>query len=191
MFGRVMGAGLLSALWIVGCSSPKFQINDRSNVKAFVVQSPAGAATDADPAGFRFKQGLCEPQELKPEGRQLTEADLLEFFAKQQLDVRVERPRSDLVYLIVSGAGTDVPVRLRVAVLKNADEAGAELHAALLQHGPGAWGVRRSNLAVLGPIGTLEDDLTFAGKTRLACWGMFMTAGRDDTYSVPGAYREL
>ena len=111
--------------------------------------------------------------------------------SKQQLDVRVERPRSDLTYLIVTGAGTESPVRLRVAILKNADEAGRELHEAILQHGPGSWGVRRSNLAVLGPIGTLEDDLTFAAKTKLSCWGMFMTAGRDDTYAVPGAYREL
>jgi hypothetical protein len=44
---------------------------------------------------------------------------------------------------------------------------------------------------VLGPIGSLQDDLTFAAKTKLTCWGMFMTAGRDDTYAVPGAYREL
>lgn len=183
-------AGLLAGLGLVSCSPVAFHINDRSDVKAYVVRGKA-PSSEANPAGLRFKPGLCEGPELQPEGRRLTEANLIEFLNKQQLDVRIERPRSDLIYLVVSGAGTDVPVRLRVAVLKNADEAGGELHNALLQHGPGAWGVRRSNLAVLGQIGSLDDDLTFAAKTRLSCWGMFMTAGRDDTYAVPGGYREL
>jgi hypothetical protein len=184
-------AGFLSAgLGLLGCSSPAFHINDRSDVNAYVVRGKA-PTSEPNPASLRFKPGLCEAQELKPDGRVLSEANIIEFLNKQQLDVRIERPRSDLIYLVVSGAGTDVPVRLRVAVLKNADEAGLELHEALLQHGPGAWGVRRSNLAVLGQTGSLDDDLTFAAKTRLSCWGMFMTAGRDDTYSVPGGYREL
>jgi hypothetical protein len=184
-------ASPLAAVGLAACSSPAFRINDGSDVKAYVMRTNGGPASASDPSGLRFKPGLCDAQELRPEGRQLTEAHIIEFLGKQQLDVRIERPRSDLIYLIVSGAGTDVPVRLRVAVLKTADEAGSELHNALLQHGPGAWGVRRSNLAVLAQAGTLDDDLTFAAKTRLSCWGMFMTAGRDDTYSVPGGYREL
>jgi hypothetical protein len=181
---------LLGGVWLLGCSSPAFHINDRSDVNAYVIRGKA-PSSEPNPGGLRFKPGLCDAQELRPDGRQLTEANIIEFLNKQQLDVRIERPRSDLIYLIVGGAGTDVPVRLRVAVLKTADEAGLELHEALLQHGPGAWGVRRSNLAVLGQIGSLADDLTFAAKTRLSCWGMFMTAGRDDTYAVPGGYREL
>ena len=187
---RAVSAGVWGGLLLLGCSSPAFHINDRSDVKAYVAPTKIASSSD-HPAGLRFKSGLCDAQELRPDGRQLTEGNLIEFLNKQQLDVRIERPRSDLIYLVVSGAGTDVPVRLRVAILKSADEAGAELHAALLQHGPGAWGVRRSNLAVLGQIGSLDDDLTFAAKTRLSCWGMFMTAGRDDTYAVPGGYREL
>jgi hypothetical protein len=190
MVCRVIGAGLVGAVALVGCSSPMFHVNDRSDVRAYVTRG-GGTTTESSPGGLRFKPGLCDAGELHPDGRQLTEAHIIEFLNKQQLDVRIERPRADLIYLVVSGAGTDVPVRLRVAVLKTADEAGAELHAALLQHGPGAWGVRRSNLAVLGAIGSLDDDLTFAAKTRLSCWGMFMTAGRDDAYSVPGGYREL
>lgn len=190
MVRRVIGVGLVGAAALVGCSSPMFRVNDRSDVRTYVTRG-GGTTTESSPGGLRFKPGACDAADLRPDGRQLTEANIIEFLNKQQLDVRIERPRADLIYLIVSGAGTDVPVRLRVAVLKNADEAGAELHAALLQHGPGAWGVRRSNLAVLGAIGSLDDDLTFAAKTRLSCWGMFMTAGRDDTYSVPGGYREL
>ena len=189
MMRRVVGTGLAAAWALLGCSSPMFQVNDRSDVKAYVTRS--GDTSEASPNGLRFKPGVCDASELRPDGRQLNEGHIIEFLNKQQLDVRIERPRSDLIYLVVSGAGTDVPVRLRVAVLKTADEAGAELHAALLQHGPGAWGVRRSNLAVLGAIGSLDDDLTFAAKTRLSCWGMFMTAGRDDAYAVPGGYREL
>jgi hypothetical protein len=194
MMCRATSLGTVGALCgiLSACASPMFQINDRSDVRAYVVKAPlAGPGTPEAPAGLRFKPGLCEGTDLHPEGRALDESHLIEFLNKQQLDVRIERPRSDLIYLIVSGAGTNVPVRLRVAVLKNADEAGAELHNALLQHGPGAWGVRRSNLAVLGAIGSLDDDLTFAAKTRLSCWGVFMTAGRDDTFVVPGGYREL
>lgn len=183
-------ARLLGGLMLLGCSSPTLRINDGSDVKAYVI-ARGGGAPGSSPAEVRFKPGLCDAQELRPEGRRLDERHIIEFLTRQQLDVRVERPRSDLVYLVVSGAGTESPVRLRVAVLKNADEAGAELHQALLQHGTGAWGVRRSNLAVLGPVGSLADDLTFAAKTKLSCWGMFMTAGRDDSYSVPGGYREL
>jgi hypothetical protein len=167
-----------------------FRMTDGSNVKAYVTDS-RGGPPGSSPDNLRFKPTLCDGADLRPDGRLLTETHLLEYLKRQQLDVRVERPRSDLVYLVVTGAGTNVPVRLRVALLKNADEAGVELTQAVFQHGQGAWGVLRSNLAVLGPIGTLEDDLTFAAKTKLNCWGTFMTAGRDQAYVVPGGYREL
>jgi hypothetical protein len=187
---RARAACVVLGLSLSGCSSTMFQMTDGSNVKAFVTDS-RGGSPGSSPDNLRFKSTLCDGIDLRPEGRLLTESHLLEFLRRQQLDVRVERPRSDLVYLVVSGAGTNVPVRLRVALLKNADEAGLELTQAILQHGQGSWGVRRSNLAVLGPIGTLEDDLTFAAKTKLSCWGTFMTAGRDHAYVVPGGYREL
>src|SRR5262249_59615197 len=125
------------------------------------------------------------------DGRVLTEANLIEFLSRQQYDVRVERPRSDLVYLNVTGAGTEGPVRLRVAILKSSAEAGRELHEAILQHGPGSWGVHRSNLAVLAPIGDADEVVSFAVKTKLACWGVLTMAGLDDTFVVPGGYLEL
>jgi hypothetical protein len=182
---------LALALGLIGCSPATFHVNDRSSVKTYVTQPSAGPANAANPAGLRFKPGLCSAEELRPDGRVLTEGNLIEFLNRQQLDVRIERPRADLIYLVVSGAGTDAPVRLRVAILNGPSQAGLDLHQALLEHGPGSWGVHRSNLAVLGPIGSLDDDLVFAAKTRLSCWGMFMTAGRDDIYAVPGGYREL
>jgi len=195
----MIGSGSGGAAWgtlalafgLIGCSPATFRVNDRSAAKTYVNQPGAGPANAANPAGLRFKPGLCTAEELRPDGRVLTEGNLIEFLSRQQLDVRIERPRADLIYLVVSGAGTDAPVRLRVAILKGPSQAGLDLHQALLEHGPGSWGVHRSNLAVLGPIGSLEDDLVFAAKTRLSCWGMFMTAGRDDTYAVPGGYREL
>ena len=184
------GASLLVALVLAGCSSPVLRVNDGTDVNAYVAHREGGAPGSA-PDELRFKPGVCDGQDLRPEGKRLDEGHIIQFLTRQQLDVRVERPRSDLIYLVVTGAGTEAPVRLRVAILKSADEAAVELNQAILQHGPGSWGVRRSNLAVLGPIGSLEDDLIFAAKTKLSCWGMFMTAGRDDSYAVPGAYREL
>ncbi len=187
------GAALLrslSGLLLLGCSSPVLRMSDGSDAKAYAA-SPSGEGPGSTPDGLRFKAGLCSSQDLRPEGKLLTEGDLVAFLSRQQLDVRIERPRSDLVYLNVTGAGTESPVRLRVAILKSSAEAGRELHEAILQHGPGSWGVHLSNLAVLGPIGELSDDVTFAAKTKLSCWGVFMTAGRDDTYVGPGAYREL
>lgn len=180
---------VLAALVLSGCSSPAFRVSDGSDVRAYVTARNGFSASAPD--GLRFRPGLCDGENLTPESGRLTEASVMAFLARQRLDVRVDRPRTDLLYLTVSGAGTDVPVRLRVAILATADDAGRELHEAILQHGAGAWGVRRGNLAVLGPPGSLADDLTFAAKTKLTCWGMFITAGRDDTYAVPGGYREL
>ena len=75
--------------------------------------------------------------------------------------------------------------------MKNADEAGRELAEAIAQHGPGSWGVHRSNIAVLGPLGDTDHDLAFAARVKLVCWGVFTIAGQDDTVVIPGGYREL
>jgi hypothetical protein len=91
----------------------------------------------------------------------------------------------------VVNAGGEIPARLRVAVLPNAQLAGRELHEALLEHGPGSWGVHRSNLAVLAPIGSPDQVVAFATKTQLACWGVITTSGRDDTFVITGGYTEL
>jgi len=189
--GSCLGAFVgVAALAVLGCASPVLRMNDGADPRSYA-STKSGSVSDAAPDGARFNAQLCSGEDLHPDGRTLDETNLIAFLAKQNLDVRVERPRSDLVYLNVTGAGTEGPVRLRVAILKSSAEAGRELHEAILQHGPGSWGVHRANLAVLGPIGSLPDDLSFAGKTHLCCWGMFMTAGRDDTYAVPGGYREL
>ena len=176
-------------LW--GCGSdPGLRVTDGSDYGSYV-RDHSGTSPSTDLASVRFKQGLCDGQDLRPETQALTEAHIIHFLEKQGVDVRVERQREDLVYINVSGLGTASPVRMRVAILRNADEAGAELNQAILQHGPGSWGVHRSNLAVLGPIGSLSDDLIFAAKSKLACWGVVTLADRDDAFVVPGAYFEL
>ena len=100
---------------------------------------------------------------LAPDYARLDETSLTRFLERQRIDARIERPRADLLYVSIGGAGTEKPIRLRVAILANADEAGRELHQGILQHGPGAWGVRRSNLAVLGPMGSTGDDIVQLG----------------------------
>lgn len=150
-----------------------------------------GGTPSTDITAIRFRPGLCEGEDMTPQRGLLTERHIIGFIEKQGIDVRVERARADLVYLNLSGVGTQSPVRLRVAILDSMEKAGRELHEGILEHGPGSWGVHRANLAVLGPVGSLEDDLTFAAKLKLPCWGVFTVAGADDTFVVPGGYLEL
>jgi hypothetical protein len=102
----------------------------------------------------------------------------------------VDAKNPELHYVFVNVPGISEAVPLRVAVLPNADEAGRALHEAVLQRGPGSWGVHRSNVAVLGPAGSNADDVAFAATTKLACWGTFTIAGTDDAFVIPGGYAE-
>ncbi|HET9958727.1 MAG TPA: hypothetical protein VFQ61_29745 [Polyangiaceae bacterium] len=183
----MVAAGALAT----GCGpAPMLRMTDGSNYRSFVQDRSGGAPTE-DLSRLRFRPELCQGEDLRPETATLDELHLVRFLEKQGIDVRVERPRADLTYLLISGQGTQTPIRVRVAILTDADAAGRELHEAMLQHGPGSWGVHRSNLAVLGPIGEPADNMTFAAKTKLACWGVFSVTGTDDAFTVPGAYREL
>ena len=173
-----------------GCGSPMLRMTSGTDWHSFVRHRSGGPAT-TDLDAIRFRPGLCDADELRPDYARLDETSILRFLERQRIDARIERPRADLMYVNVGGAGTERPIRLRVAILASADEAGRELNEGILQHGPGSWGVRRSNLAVLGPVGTTGDDIAFAGVTKLACWGMFTIAGTDDTFVVPGGYSEL
>jgi hypothetical protein len=115
--------------------------------------------------------------------------DLESFLTRQGFQVRAGHARRDLVYLDVSGNGFHEH-RLRVAILDDNAQAGRELHEAILEHGPGAWGVHRGNLAVLAPIGSVSQVVFFSTRSKLACWGEVMVAGRDDTFVLAGGYRE-
>jgi hypothetical protein len=156
-------------------------------------------AIDRDGSGsltsLRLRADACEGQDLRPDYGSLSEASFVRFLQQQHYEVEVQRQQVDpknpeLHYVFVRGPGIAGPVPLRVAVLPNADEAGRALHEAVLQRGPGSWGVHRANIAVLGPLGSSTDDVAFAASTKLACWGAFMIAGADDAFAIPGGYAE-
>ena len=140
----------------------------------------------------RLRPEVCrDVPEDNPETALLDENALLSFLQRQGLHTTLVKARSDLSYVDVTDAGGSNPVRLRVAVLPSAHAAGSDLHHAILQHGPGSWGVHRSNIAVLAPIGSVDQILELAGRTKLACWGVLTIAARDDDFVVPGGYMEF
>jgi len=158
------------------------------------LRTPGGGQDAIDgvlePGSMRLRPTICDGEVLTPEFSPLTEDDLASYLEKHGFRTRKSRARRDLVYIDVLDAGQDY-VRLRVAILDQAPAAGRELHEAILQHGPGSWGVHRSNLAVLAPIGSPDQIIGFAVKSKLACWGVLTLAGLDDTFVVPGGYMEL
>jgi len=138
---------------------------------------------------LRLRPDACNGVDIHPDYRELQVSQLVEFLRGSGFELSETRARNDLSYLDLKTPNG--PVRLRVATLDSSAAAGRDLHEAILQHGPGAWGVHRSNLAVLAPRADAEDMLAFALKTRLACWGVLTVAGRDDDFVVPGGYIEL
>ena len=188
---RHLRTSIVLGLMAAGCGPEVLlKVTDGSDWKAYVSNRDGGSPSTSELSSLRFRDGLCNAQALIPERNQLNESHIIAYLQKQGVDVRVERQRTDLVYLNVTGVGTKNPIRFRVAILKSREEAGRELHEGILQHGEGSWGLHRANLAVLGPIGSAEDDLRFAAKLKLPCWGVFTIAGRDDTFVIPGAYVE-
>jgi hypothetical protein len=142
------------------------------------------------PGSMRIKPNVCDGmKELHPEYKNIDENNLADFLKAQGYEVTRDRLRSDLVYFDVRKGGEIL--KLRVAVLPTAPEAGRELHQAILEHGPGSWGVHRSNVAVLGPIGDTEQVVSFAARSKIACWGVLTMAGRDDSFVIPGGYTEI
>jgi hypothetical protein len=188
---RIMAVvqALISCGGLWGCGGRDLELVDGSNWKSFVYErgDPWGEALGS----LVFKRDVCEGEDLKPEYERLDENDLVRFLKKRNVKLSIERPREDLAYVIVDDTRTRQPARLRVAILQNADDAGRELAEAIAQHGNGSWGVHRSNLAVLGPVGDTAHDLAFAAEIKLVCWGVFTVVGQRDTVVIPGGYREL
>lgn len=184
---RSLSLGAL--LLLSACQPRELQVVDASRWVAHTEPDPEpwGAKLNA----LHFKPNVCAGVELRPDYQRLDETSLMAFLENRGLSVRSERRRPDLVYVIVEDADTRAPVRLRVAILDSATKAGTELSAALGQHGAGSWGVHRSNLAVLGPVGDASHDLAFAAHTGLVCWGVFTIVQGDVPLVVPGGYREI
>ncbi|MCL2778299.1 MAG: hypothetical protein FWD73_09870 [Polyangiaceae bacterium] len=140
----------------------------------------------------RLRSAVCKGIDTKPDYDTLDEQSIVTFLKARGLPVRIERARADLFYVGVQvNPDRNEWGRLRVAILGSPSQAGQELHEAVLAHGEGSWGIHRSNLAVLAPDGTVSDILAFVGRTKLACWGVLTIAGADDSFVVPGGYREL
>lgn len=190
-----LGAGSDGASASASAEGPTYDPYAASLAEAYMQTSGDGASGHVDgslaPGRMRLKPSVCDGmKELRPEYKTLREDAVIEFLKTQGVELtRKEKARADLVYYWVTFEGK--PVRLRVAILPSAQEAGRELHEAILQHGAGSSGVHRSNLAVLFPIGDPDQVIAFAVKTKLACWGVLTMAGRDDDFVVPGGYTEL
>jgi len=155
------------------------------------LRTPEG---DSDPSvslgEVKIAPDACQGLLTQPVTQPLTPDDLQRFLEKQNIKVTVRKARENLYWFDFPN-GDGGFVRLRLAVLPTPSAAGKDLHSSLLDHGPGWWGVRRSNLAVLAPKAGLDDALGFAMRNKLVCWGVFTYAGVDDAYVVPGPYAEL
>ena len=135
---------------------------------------------------------VCTGIDLKPEYAVLDEQALVAFLKARNLPTRVERARADLSYVEVQiNPDKDEWIRLRVAILNSPIQAGRELADAIDQTGKGAWGVHRSNIAVLGPKGSIENIASVMGKTKLSCWGVLTIGAGDESFAIRGNYREL
>jgi hypothetical protein len=158
--------------------------------------SPEG---DEDPSvslsGFKFSTKSCEGVDVRMTTTELDQEDLTRFFASRGLNLKPRKARGDLFWYEIQTQeeGEEEPrlLRLRLAVLSDRYAAAKDLHDSLLQHGPGWWGVRRSNLALLAPKASLDEALRFAVKYKLHCWGAFTYTGVDDAYVVSGGYTEF
>ncbi len=123
----------------------------------------------------------------------LNQEDFNRFLEAQGVKIEPRKARNNLYWYDFPNGG-EAPknfVRLRLAVLEDSPHASADLHQSILEHGPGWWGVRRSNLALLAPRTSLQTALSFALKYKLPCWGMFTYGGLDDAYVLPGPYDGL
>jgi hypothetical protein len=156
------------------------------------LMTPEGEADPSITLGeFKISPEACKDVDTRPMTQKLTPEDLTRFLEVQGAKIEPKKARGNLYWYDVPNGKDKGFLRLRLAVLDDAGGASKDLHVSLLEHGPGWWGVRRSNLAVLAPKAGLEEALAFALKYKLPCWGIFTYAGLDDAYVVPGPYSEL
>lgn len=146
--------------------------------------------------GFVIKDDVCKDIDTHPVTQKLSPDDLARYLESRGVKIEPRKARDNLYWFdFPTGEAKDgeqTPfVRLRLAVLRDQFSASRDLHESLLDHGPGWWGLRRSNLAILAPKTDLSTALAFAIKHKLVCWGMFTYAGTEDVYVVPGPYTQL
>lgn len=181
MKGAWILAGTL--FWLMGCRSYPLPKTDGVRASDQVEEAPSSGT-------LRLKSSVCTGLSLRPESATLSVATFVAFLKAQGINVRLLNERTDLTYVDVEVAPSTL-ARLRVAVLGSAMQAGEQLHEAMGQQGNGSWGVHRSNIAILGPAGHMDDIVALAVKTRLACWGVLTVQEGDDAIVVPGGYLEF
>lgn len=139
---------------------------------------------------FKFAPSICQGLDTHAQTSPLTADDFTAFLDKQGAKIAPLAARPDLYWFDFPNGQDKGRVRARLAILPSPPLAAKDLHDSVLDHGPGWWGVRRSNLALLMPKASLGEALGFSVKHKLMCWGIFTYAGRDDAYVVPGPYSE-
>jgi hypothetical protein len=187
------GLGLL-ALLMVGCTGLESGIDYPDNdldLDQYLLTPEGRPDPSVTLSEFRIGPKACEGIDTHPVSQTLNQEDLTRFFQSIGIKSQAVKARDDLYwYEFRSGDGDEI-VRLRLAILPDRDAAAKDLHESLLQHGPGWWGLRRGNLAVLMPKAGLTEALRFAIGQKLVCWGMFTYTGVDDVYVVAGPYHEI
>jgi hypothetical protein len=182
--------GLLTA----GCFGIRSGIDYPSYDRGKVQKSLETAENKKDPwlslGSFKVRQSACEGVDTGTATDVLGEDDFGRFLQSQGAQIEATKARGNLYWYDFPGDNKK-SLRLRIAVLDDAKQAADELHRSLLEHGPGWWGLRRSNLSILAPRASTGEAIAFALKYKLICWGMFEMAGADDVYVVAGPYMEL
>ncbi|EYF03447.1 Hypothetical protein CAP_5554 [Chondromyces apiculatus DSM 436] len=189
------------AVAAAGCSGIDAGVDYPDNLPVGEVgQNLLTPENEADPSvalsQFKIKPDVCKGIETHVMTQPLAPDDLARFLEGVGASVQPKKARGNLYWFDFPASNDSKDsgrrfVRLRLAVLDNGEAASRDLHDSLLLHGPGWWGVRRSNLAVLAPKADLDEALAFAIKYKLVCWGVFTYAGNDDTYVVPGPYLQF
>jgi hypothetical protein len=146
--------------------------------------------------GMVIKEDVCKDIDTHPVTQKLSPEDFARYLEARGIKIEPRKARDNLYWFDFptgkAKEGEKAPfVRLRLAVLRDQFSASRDLHESLLDHGPGWWGLRRSNLAILAPKADLSTALGFALKHKLVCWGMFAYSGAEDVYVVPGPYTQL
>lgn len=189
-----LAAALALALGAPACSGIDAGVeypSDLPNIDRYLLTPENGADPSLTLGEFKVGPETCQGIDTHPVTQKLSPDDLTRFLAAHGAgSVSPKLARSNLYWFDFPSSEKSF-VRLRLAVLEDAKGATRDLHDALLQHGPGWWGVHRSNLAVLAPKASLREAMAFAIKHKLVCWGVFTYAGNDDAYVVPGPYAEL
>jgi hypothetical protein len=188
---------LVAAPWLSGCQGGleagsnypdyEFDVDDQ------LLTPENETSPSIDLGGFVIRDEICKGLNTRVEIRELAQDDLAKHLERINSPPVQIKARGNLYWYDFAGddLGEGEMVRLRLAVLGDAKEAADELHKSILQHGPGWWGFRRSNLSVLAPKASIGEAIEFALRYKLPCWGMMEMANLDDVVVVPGPYMEF